>query len=70
MSSFPELPHVICLLDIKREGGGRKMRKVWQGEGGREGKNKREKQFADVKEDHTLQDNITRDLNHPLPLIY
>lgn len=46
------------------------MRKVWQGEGGREGKNKREKQFADVKEDHTLQDNITRDLNHPLPLIY
>lgn len=37
-----------------------------EGEKGKGG----EKHLADVKEDHMAQDNITRDLSHPLPLIY
>lgn len=57
--------------DIKR-GGGRRKTRVWTRKGGRRESRVHggEKHLADVKEDHTLQDNITRYLNRPLPLIY
>lgn len=53
VSNFPGLLYVICLLDTK--GAGRKQKRV-----GSRGEEKGEEEiFADVKGDHTLQDNIT-----------
>lgn len=72
VSDFPELPCVICLLDTKKEGGGREKRdgrgrgKEPAGKGGE----REERHLADVKDDHPLQDNCTWFLSHPLPLIY